>query len=122
MSITPKQAFEAIKILHPETHRITAYTKRTQWLHQWFSTGSFSLFSISVDIDWGDTDQYPLPEPEWVDAVMPYDWGKDARFGDDKTQWAEGMISGYSTLPDRSFRWWSGFSVYKFCQVRKVKT
>lgn len=116
--ITPKQAYEAIKILHPDTHRITAYANRTQWLHQLFSTGSFSLLSISVDIDWGDTDQYPLPEPEWVDAVFPQDVGKEGRFSDNGKEWRDGTICG---------RWLTGWWIsqansWKFCQVRKVKT
>jgi hypothetical protein len=110
--ITPKQAYEAAKVLWPDVERIEQASTR------WILKGH----TQSVQIDWGDTDQYPPPEPEWVDAVMPDDWGKEARFGDDKKEWLPGMISGYSALPDRSFRWWSGFSVYKFCQVRKVKT
>jgi hypothetical protein len=110
--ITPKQAYEAAKVLWPGMEKLEE------------AAGSFTVTGDiqRVSIDWGDTDQYPLPEPEWVDAVMPGDWGKEARFGDDKKEWLPGMISGYSVLPDRSFCWWSGFSVYKFCQVRKVKT
>jgi hypothetical protein len=123
MSITPKEALEAIQVLWPGTtslqkHALGWYAMEIR------ADGRYSAitYGSGVPIDWGDTDQYPLPEPEWVDAVMPDDWGKDARFGDDKKEWLPGMISGYSVLPDRSFCWWSGFSVYKFCQVRKVKT
>lgn len=123
MSITPKQAFEAAKILWPGTSKIQKHPLGW-YAMEMHADGKASAitFGSGVEIDWGSTKEYPLPLVEWRDAVIPDDWGKEARFGDDKTQWVAGMISGYSTLPDRSFRWWSGFSVYKFCQVRKVKT
>jgi hypothetical protein len=119
MSITPQQAYEAAKVLWPDTSHIRRASSTIGFI---YSNRTDYIAASVQPIDWGDTDQYPLPEPEWVDAVMPDDWGKEARFGHDKKEWSPGMISGYSALPDRSFRWWSGFSVYKFCQVRKVKT
>jgi hypothetical protein len=65
MAITPKQAFEAAKVLWPEVRRIER-NGEDGWLVVGANRGN---------IDWGDTDQYPLPEPEWVDAVFPMTLG-----------------------------------------------
>ena len=73
-----------------------------------------------MQIDWGDTNQYPLPEPEWVDAVFPQDVGKEGRFSDTglATDWFHDEIRGKW----RTNYWISSKMSWKFCQVRKVKT
>jgi len=107
VSITPKQAFEAAKVLWPDTRSLTRYGKNECIFHG----------SMTVDIDWGDTDQYPLPEPEWVDAVFPDDVGKEGRFSNDGKRWVPGLVCG---------RWpsglWIGYSTqWVKCQVRKER-
>jgi len=104
MSITPKQAYEAAKVLWPNVKELK-------------KNGMFSL-GIGADIDWGDTDQYPPPEPEWVDAVFPQDVGKQGRFSDDGKAWNSGMIRGQK----QNGLWILGSYSFRICQVQKVKT
>jgi hypothetical protein len=107
--ITPKQAYEAAKVLWPGTRSITKYDEDDCIFHG----------PMSVSIDWGDTDQYPLPEPEWVDAVFPDDVGKQGRFRNDSDEsWVHGQIRGQW----EGAKWIARCHVWKFCQVRKVKT
>jgi hypothetical protein len=109
MSITPKQAFEAAKVLWPEVRRIER-NGEDGWLVVGANRGN---------IDWGETDQYPLPEPEWVDAVFPQDVGKQGRFSRDiDGPWVHGQIRGQW----EGEKWINGFCTFKFCQVQKVKT
>jgi len=106
--ITPKQAYEAAKVLWPGMEKLEE------------AAGSFTVTGDiqRVSIDWGDTDQYPLPEPEWVDAVFPDDVGKEGRFSKDSKTWHKSTICGR-----RQNGLWIGYaSQWRFCQVRKVKT
>ena len=106
--ITPKQAYEAAKVLWPDVERIEQSSTR------WILKGC----TQSAKIDWGDTDQYPPPEPEWVDAVFPQDVGKEGRFSNDRNFWVCGTICGRW----QTSLWVSSDFSWKFCQVRKVKT
>ena len=108
MSITPKQAYEAAKVLWPETRSITKYDEDDCIFHG----------PMSVTIDWGDTDQYPPPEPEWVDAVFPQDVGKEGRLSNNKDAWTYEMIRGRNMYGD----WICDSGLRRNCQVRKVKT
>jgi hypothetical protein len=117
--ITPQQAYEAAKVLWPGTTSLQKHA--LGWYAMQIHTdgrASAITYGSGVPIDWGDTDQYPLPEPEWVDAVFPDDVGKQGRFRNNGKYWVEDQICG---------RWASGFWIsrsvsWKFCQVRKVKT
>jgi hypothetical protein len=119
MSITPKQAYEAAKVLWPG---ITYLQKHhLGWYAMEFhadGTGICDHLRSGVTIEWGDTDQYPPPEPEWVDAVFPQDVGKQGRFSDNREEWYEGMIRGQN----EGGYWMVRNTTWKFCQVRKVKT
>jgi hypothetical protein len=76
----------------------------------------------SQAIDWPEgVDRWPPPEPDWRDAVMPQDWGKDARFRDDlDDDWFEegltlgGFARDNEVLPyvDSDGNGWA------YCQVR----
>jgi len=112
MSITPKEAFEAIQVLWPSIVTIKKW-KDVGW------TSDAPARVWDQVIDWGDTDQYPLPEPEWVDAVFPQDVGKQGRFRNDSDEsWVHGQIRGQW----EGAKWIARCHVWKFCQVRKVKT
>ena len=107
--ITPQQAYEAAKVLWPDVERIEQASTR------WILKGH----TQAVKIDWGDTDQYPLPEPEWVDAVFPDDVGREGRFGTyGNNGWAHGIIRGQLG----NGKWIGANYEWRFCQVRKVKT
>ena len=117
--ITPKQAYEAAKILWPGA----AYIRKTplgwQAMEIHADGRAYAItYGSGVTIDWGDTDQYPLPEPEWVDAVFPQDVGKQGRFSQDGKHWVCGTVCG---------QWQEGLWIscdfsWKFCQVRKEQT
>jgi hypothetical protein len=110
--ITPKQAYEAAKVLWPGIVTIKKW-KDVGW------TSDAPARVWDQVIDWGDTDQYPLPEPEWVDAVFPQDVGKEGRFGTyGKNGWAHGIIRGQLG----NGKWIGADYEWRFCQVRKVKT
>ena len=105
--ITPKQAYEAAKVLWPDLKCIEK------------NHGAYWATPIdSVPIDWGDTDQYPPPEPEWVDAVFPDDVGKEGRLSNNKDAWTCEMIRGRNMYGD----WICDSGLRRNCQVRKVKT
>jgi len=117
MAITPKQAFEAAKVLWPSLTSIIKY-EEGGWTGHTDTNWEFVRGYDSV-VDWGDTDQYPLPEPEWVDAVFPQDVGKEGRFSRDiDGPWVHGQIRGQW----EGEKWINGFCTFKFCQVQKVKT
>jgi hypothetical protein len=112
MSITPQQAYEAAKLLWPGV----------RFVRKSLNYGGKDFYvegNLRTEIDWGDTDQYPPPEPEWVDAVFPDDVGKQGRFRDrDDGPWIESEIRGLW----RDGGWIGRSHVWRFCQVRKVKT
>jgi len=110
MSITPKQAYEAAKVLWPSIVTIKKW-KDVGW------TSDAPARVWDQVIDWGDTDQYPPPEPEWVDAVFPDDVGKEGRFSQDQKHWVCGTVCGRW----QDLLWVSNDLSWKFCQVRKVK-
>ena len=113
--ITPKQAYEAAKILWPEATKVQ---KRSDMTSMFCQNGRVCLV-IDAKIDWGDTTQYPLPEPEWVDAVFPDDVGREGRVRNDSDEsWVYGQIRGQF----EGAKWITRCHVWKFCQVRKVKT
>jgi hypothetical protein len=114
MSITPKQAYEAAKVLWPDATKVQ---KRSDMTSMFCQNGRVSLI-IDAKIDWGDTDQYPPPEPEWVDAVFPDDVGKQGRVSNNREAWYEGMIRGRN----EGGYWMVRNTTWKLCQVRKVKT
>jgi hypothetical protein len=116
MSITPKEAFEAIQVLWPSVVVIkktgdlgwTAYRKGNMahaqgWEHP---------------IEWGNETQYPPPPEEWVDAVFPDDVGKEGRLSNNKDAWTCEMIRGRNMYGD----WICDSGLRRNCQVRKVKT
>jgi hypothetical protein len=56
--ITPQQAYEAAKLLWPGV----------RFVRKSLNYGGKDFYvegNLRTEIDWGDTDQYPLPEPEW---------------------------------------------------------
>jgi hypothetical protein len=109
--ITPKQAYEAAKVLWPGVVTIKKW-KDVGW------TSDAPARVWDQPIDWGDTDQYPLPEPEWVDAVFPDDVGKEGRLSNNKDAWTYEMIRGRNMYGD----WICDSGLRRNCQVRKVKT
>jgi len=111
LSITPKQAYEAAKVLWPSIVTIKKW-KDVGW------TSDAPARVWDQVIDWGDTDQYPLPEPEWVDAVFPDDVGKQGRFSDNQKSWHEDKLLGRF----ENGRWLNSMGGWRYCQVRKVKT
>ena len=106
--ITPQQAYEAAKVLWPDLTLIKKFN----------GDGCTVPVKSPFEIDWGDIDQYPLPEPEWVDAVFPQDVGKPCRISIDGRNWRETTICGRWT----DGIWITEWTADKFCQVRKVKT
>jgi hypothetical protein len=118
--ITPQQAYEAAKVLWPETSSLQKHALGW-YAMQIHADGRYSAitYGSGVAIDWGDTDQYPPPEPEWVDAVFPDDVGKQGRFRNDSDEsWVHGQIRGQW----EGAKWIARCHVWRFCQVRKVKT
>jgi hypothetical protein len=118
--ITPQQAYEAAKVLWPETTSLQKHALGW-YAMQIHADGRYSAitYGSGVAIDWGDTDQYPPPEPEWVDAVFPDDVGKEGRFRNDSDEsWVYGQIRGQW----EGAKWIARCHVWRFCQVRKVKT
>jgi hypothetical protein len=114
--ITPKQAYEAAKVLWPETSHIRRASSTIGFI---YSNRTDYIAASVQPINWGDTDQYPLPEPEWVDAVFPQDVGKEGRFRNDSDEsWVHGQIRGQW----EGAKWIARCHVWRFCQVRKVKT
>jgi hypothetical protein len=109
--ITPQQAYEAAKVLWPSIVTIKKW-KDVGW------TSDAPARVWDQVIDWGDTDQYPLPEPEWVDAVFPDDVGKEGRLSNNKDAWTYEMIRGRNMYGD----WICDSGLRRNCQVRKVKT
>jgi len=109
--ITPQQAYEAAKVLWPSIVTIKKW-KDVGW------TSDAPARVWDQVIDWGDTDQYPLPEPEWVDAVFPDDVGKEGRLSNNKDAWTCEMIRGRNMYGD----WICDSGLRRNCQVRKVKT
>ena len=111
MSITPKQAFEAAKVLWPSVSKVCM---RPDMLTMIVRERRVTIL-IDAEVDWGDLTQYPPPPEEWRDAVFPDDVGKKGRFSDLGKEWHEGTICG---------RWtsglWIGYATqWKFCQVKK---
>jgi hypothetical protein len=119
--ITPKQAYEAAKVLWPGTTKLQKHP--LGWYAMEIHTdgrASAITYGSGVPIDWGDTDQYPLPEsePEWVDAVFPDDVGKEGRLSNNKDAWTYEMIRGRNMYGD----WICDSGLRRNCQVRKVNT
>jgi hypothetical protein len=109
--ITPQQAYEAAKVLWPSIVTIKKW-KDVGW------TSDAPARVWDQVIDWGDTDQYPPPEPEWVDAVFPDDVGKEGRLSNNKDAWTYEIIRGRNMYGD----WICDSGLRRNCQVRKVKT
>jgi len=122
MAITPKQAFEAAKVLDSGLVKITIDEYGTSFHYPVQSLGLCSQSYARVSsVDWPKgTDQYPLPEPEWVDAVFPDDVGKVGRFSDDGKDWYSGTICG--RWRNGNGCWINGVQSYTYAQVQKVKT
>ena len=107
--ITPQQAYEAAKVLWPRLEGI----KKTD------GPNVISICGINCLVEWGNETQYPPPPEEWVDAVFPDDVGKQGRFRNDSDEsWVHGQIRGQW----EGAKWIARCHVWRFCQVRKVKT
>lgn len=110
--ITPKQAFDAIKVLYPDSIGIakTSDPKTAQLLPP-NETPAYARmkFSADVEIDWGTQTQYP--ETVYRDATindlktMP-----EAEFSDHPAfgNTTSGKLTGYAMIGQAS-RWYCGF-------------
>jgi hypothetical protein len=112
--ITPKQAYEAAKVLWPNTSHVKKLAS-VGFIH--IDNTDHIPASIST-IDWGNETRYPPPEPEWVDAVFPDDVGKEGRLSNNKDAWTYEKIRGRNMYGD----WICDSGLRRNCQVRKVKT
>lgn len=108
--ITPQQAFEAAKVLHPSTTHIGRAGDTG-----WYALGP----SERAEVDWlSGVDRWPMPEPKWRDATIEdFLAEREARFSDDGRDWHESTIAGISRTNEYAFEsaseaWW------KFCQCK----
>ena len=119
MGISPKKAFEAIKILWPRTRNIkrvgSGGWKRIDAAGSLEDGGK-----LGETIDWGTVTEYPAPEPKWRDA-RPGDVrqrGIEARFRDfDSNPWDEGVLLGCDFSAEYAWKC-KGVGQYKYCQVK----
>jgi hypothetical protein len=95
LSITPQQAFEALRVLCPELKAIerTRGNMRVGWAF-------VDHDAEYVRIDWPEgVDRWPMPEPKWRDATIEdLALEREARFGYDTDEWTNGHIGGYKKL------------------------
>jgi hypothetical protein len=113
LSITPQQAFEALRVLCPELKAIerTRGNMRVSWAF-------VDHDAEYAKIDWPEgVDRWPMPEPKWREPLMPQDFGKKARFGDGH-QWPKiSLLCGKAENSD--FRWLDNDgSRWSCCQVQ----
>jgi hypothetical protein len=112
--ITPQQAFEAAKVLWPDTVRIE---KRGQGALIYVNDTDYVATAFPATIDWpSGVDRWPMPEPKWRNARMPEDYGKQARFSDGHGT-HDYLLSGL--LPSGEHRYVDSHGVrWRYCQVR----
>lgn len=127
--LTPQQAYEHIKALFPSKEVISIHSTENGnvWVHEeeLRHSGKPAYFSIGkIEIDWPEgVDRWP-PMEEWVDAVMPQDYGKPCRHRDDHESWKEGVLVGESVVRNAVYRWITEHPVNgtrydsQYCQVR----
>jgi hypothetical protein len=75
---------------------------------------------VSNCTSWVTTQKLVLRKiPQWRDPVLPADYGKKARFSDDKIKWRHGSLTGWSSDGDNDdFPWIEErMHGWKFCQV-----
>jgi hypothetical protein len=116
--ITPKEAFDAIKVLWPTTTAIARSELGNVLLV--ISPSEPYKQSFGVSVAWGTEVMYPKPEPKWRDAkpedvCYPF---KEARFRDrDHHGWVMGRLCGYATNATAKWVYDRGAAFY-LCQVR----
>lgn len=118
--ITPKEAFDAIKVLWPGTITITK-SERSDLVRVLSADEEPYRKALGDWIDWGNTSAYPAPEPKWRDAKpedLRYPF-RVARFRDLSDEpWLTHKLHG---ITDTKFRAWpylaGNGSFYSLCQV-----
>jgi hypothetical protein len=117
--ITPKEAFDAIKVLWPKVVKIVK-AQEFGWSGIEEGTTYGPGGSSGAPIDWAGTTEYPIPEPKWRDAkpedvVYP---GKPARFRDaTDSGWSGGVLAGCCDVLGYKWLRKSNGTLWKYCQV-----
>lgn len=121
--MTPKEIFEAAKVLDPSLKRIAVDEHGLSFFYPRArasdpgETSCGYARSSSVNIDWPNgTTEYPLPEPKWRDAEWPRDTAnppKVCRIRDTPAaRWTTAELYGFD-----GGQWVTGLNRWKFCQV-----
>jgi len=122
--ISPKEAFEAVKVLWPEVTAIVKprYTSAATIDLQSTNPKISCLHSLN-EVDWGALTQYPPPALKWRPATKEdacraiMEGGIEARFRDITTGvWIEGYLTGYNNVA--SCPWRTRSSAWTYCEVR----
>lgn len=121
--ITPKETFEAAKVLYPEAIAIAPYKGRTVKIIEDAKSIYCEYVDIKATIDWGGLTQYPPAEKKWRPATKEdacraiMEGGIECRVWEDiSTSWVKTTLYGYDAS-GVSFPWLTEDDGWEFCEV-----
>jgi hypothetical protein len=121
MSVSPQEAFKAVKILWPEAIRIVPQ-RNAHGAVVHLRDDTYCL--NGVDVEWGKgIYQYPPAPEEWSDVVFPDDIGRAVRFRLlTNPAWHDAVLVGKDVEGNWVVDSVYGFIACRVCRVRKVKS